>query len=513
MHELLARSARRAPGAVAVEGPGDDSMTYRALDALSDRARDWLRAAGVRAGDRVGVHLPKSIDAVAALYGVLKAGAAYVPVDFAAPVSRSAGILADAGVSAVVVDAAREAPLREALAALRPAPPFLVLDGDGPGGRRLERSLDREAPGPSRSPVPSVVGAPDDLAYILFTSGSTGRPKGAAISRRAALAFVGWGRTAFDVSARDRLSSHAPFHFDLSIFDLYVSAAAGATVVLIGEPEAASPLALAARIAARRLTVWYSAPSALAALADFGRLERHDASALRLVLFAGEVFPARALAKLRGLWPHPAYANLYGPTETNVCTWYGVPPDWTASDGPLPIGIACPHYRDRIVDPEGGDLPAGAEGELCLAGDGVMAGYWGRPEETAKAFHVDGSGTRWYRTGDVVRRDEAGLLRFLGRRDRMVKRRGHRIELAEVEASLHRLPGVREAAVVAVPHAETVRIRAFLVGDGLESILALKQAAAGTMPAAHLPDDLVALPELPRTSTGKTDYQRLAGLP
>lgn len=509
MHELLARSAHRAPGAVAVEGPGDDSITYGALDALSDRVRDWLRAAGVRPGDRVGVHLPKSIGGVAALYGALKAGAAYVPVDFAAPVPRSAGILADAGVAALVVDDSRAGPMGEALAGLGVAPRLLVLDGDGPG-RPLERALSHL---PRAEEGTSVDGGLDDLVYILFTSGSTGRPKGVAITRRAARAFVDWGRTTFAVTGADRLSSHAPFHFDLSVFDLYVAAAAGASVVLIGESDAANPLALAARIAERRITVWYSAPSALAALADFGRLERHDASALRQVLFAGEVFPPRALEKLRRLWPQAAYANLYGPTETNVCTWYDVPPAWTAGDGPLPIGAACPHYRDRILDPEGRDVSPGGDGELCLAGDGVMAAYWGRPEETAKAFHVDAAGTRWYRTGDVVRRDDAGLLRFLGRRDRMVKRRGHRIELAEVEAGLHRIPGVREAAVVAIPHAETIRIRAFLVGDGLQSVLALRQAAAGAMPAAHLPDDLVALPELPRTSTGKTDYQRLAGLP
>jgi acyl-CoA synthetase (AMP-forming)/AMP-acid ligase II len=216
------------------------------------------------------------------------------------------------------------------------------------------------------------------------------------------------------------------------------------------------------------------------------------------------------------LWPHPKYYNLYGPTETNVCTFHDVPAsipgDRTEA---LPIGKASSGDELRVVGSDGRDVAPGAEGELLVAGGSVMLGYWNRPEQTTASFEVDGAGRRWYRTGDVVVDEGGGSLRFVGRRDRMVKRRGYRVEIGEIEAALYRHESVREAAVVALPDPESgVLIKAFLscAGASAPSILELKRFCAANLPQYMVPDRFLVLPALPKTSTDKTDYQTLARL-
>jgi acyl-CoA synthetase (AMP-forming)/AMP-acid ligase II len=242
-------------------------------------------------------------------------------------------------------------------------------------------------------------------------------------------------------------------------------------------------------------------------------LQKHDYSAIRHVLFAGEVFPVKHLRSLCDLLPRPRYFNLYGPTETNVCTYYEVqtpiPPDRVR---PYPIGAVCEHLRARVVDERGADVRCGDEGELCIAGPGVMQGYWELPEQTAKGFFIQADGTRWYRTGDVVTEDAAGCYTYLGRRDRMVKRRGYRVELGEIEAGLYRHPAVREAAVVAFPDEEAgVGVVAFLSchAEKHPSLIEMKRFCAENLPLYMIPDRFVWKGMLPKTSTDKIDYQRL----
>ena len=196
-----------------------------------------------------------------------------------------------------------------------------------------------------------------DLAYILYTSGSTGKPKGVMLSHENGVSYVDWCTEVFEPDANDRFSSHAPFHFDLSILDIHVPLKHGATLVLIGEDIGKDPERLAALIAEQRISIWYSAPSILGLLAQFGKLDRHDYSALRLVLFAGEVFAVKHLRALTVQLPKPRYFNLYGPTETNVCTYYEVmlpvPEDRVV---PYPIGKTCSHLRCKVVDTDGGEM-------------------------------------------------------------------------------------------------------------------------------------------------------------
>jgi amino acid adenylation domain-containing protein len=485
------------------------------LASLSDRVRDRLSAIGVQPGDRVGIYLRKSIDSVVSIFGILKVGAAYVPVDPQAPAARNAYIFANCGVRAVIVERRFEALIRDELDNLKATAELLVLNSVG-GGGPLAEALDAAQ---HEHPAPATQSAeidPNSLAYLLYTSGSTGMPKGVMLSHRNAMCFVDWCSRTFQPRSSDRFSAHAPFHFDLSILDLYVPIKHGATMVLIGEELGKDPARLGPTIDQRLISVWYSAPSILSLLAQHGGLDGGDYAALRMVLFAGEVFPVKHLRLLKSKWPHPRYFNLYGPTETNVCTFYELPaelePDRT---DPYPIGRVCEHYEGKICDSKGAEVSAGNEGELLISGPGVMQGYWNLPDNTARAFYTDSSGDRWYRTGDIVIEQPDRELKFMGRRDRMIKKRGYRVELGEIEAALYRHAKVREAAVIGVQDEEHgVRIKAFVsTHDGQRlSLIELKRFCAGQLPLYMVPDFFSFVAAIPKTSTDKTDYQRLKDL-
>jgi amino acid adenylation domain-containing protein len=513
LSQLLVHSARKFGDRIAVEETDDCAITYHDLDLLSDRLRDRLIHLGIRPGDRVGIYLRKSIDAVASIFGILKAGAAYVPTDPGAPPARNAFIFGDCNVKAIIIETTFVDKLSAEFEDHKEIPALLVLEGVG-GGQYLQAALEKTtAKVPESSVSPEL--SPDSLAYILYTSGSTGRPKGVMLSQQNALSFIDWCSEVFEPTEVDRFSSHAAFHFDLSILDIYVSLKHGATLVLVEETIGKDPVRLARWISEKKITVWYSTPSILSFLAQYGKLDQYDYSDLRLILFAGEVFPIKHLRTLKDLLPHPRYYNLYGPTETNVCTYYELPARLTAEHTkPFPIGKPCTHYGDliRVVDEEGQDVEVGQRGELIASGPGVMQGYWNLPERTANAFLVDSSGRRWYKTGDIVFQDGDGNYHYVSRRDRMVKKRGYRIELGEIEAGLYKHPEVKEAAAIAISTEENgVQIKAFLSfkGEKHPSRIELKRFCAENMLSYMIPDYFSFLDSLPKTSTNKIDYQKL----
>lgn len=512
LHAQLDATVRRVPQRTAVDDPGKGTVTYAGLGELSDRVRDRLVLLGVQPGDRVGLYMIKSIDAIVTIFGALKAGAAYVPVDPGAPPARCAYILNNCSVRVIITERRLSEPLTAELEKLGTVPPLLLLEEGEDGTLPIARLLEQEQ---RDRPAPQAATAdpgPDGLAYILYTSGSTGKPKGVMLTHRCAVSYVDWCSDVFQPTEEDRFSSHAPLHFDLSILDIYVPLKHGGTLILIGEELGKDPLNLAPLIAEKRITVWYSTPSILSLLAQYGKLARHDYSALRFVFFAGEVFPVPQLRALKGLWPHPRYFNLYGPTETNVCTYYEVPREIPADrTEPFPIGKTCEHLECMVIDQDGTVVPKGEEGELVVWGPGVMIGYWNLPEQNAAAF-LEANGKRWYHTGDLVVEEPNGDYIFHGRRDRMVKRRGYRVELGEIEAGLATHPQAKEVAVVALPDKDAgVKIKAFLsLKDGVKpSIIEMKAFSMEKLPKYMVPDTFTFVDALPRTSTDKIDYQTL----
>ncbi len=514
LHHLLIESAARYPDRTAVVDRAE-SMTYRELDESSARLADELTARGAGPGNRVGLYLDKSLHAIVAVWGVLRAGAAYVPLDVASPVKRVARIAENGDLCGILATPKRWSPLASAL----PLPPaFVGLARAAP--RPVELGFAFETLGPSRVP-PADRGArpeehdPSRAAYILYTSGSTGQPKGVVLSHRAALSFVDWAAEATRLGPTDVVSSHAPLHFDLSAFDLFSTCRAGATVVLVPPELNAFPRNLADWIAQQRITVWYSVPSLLSRLALSGKLERHDWSHLRQIIFAGEIFPVAHLRRLREQIPGARYWNWYGPTETNVCTAYAVDALSPEQTAPVPIGTGCANCKLLVLDDAGTVCGRGETGELYVSGPSLMTGYQAMPEATAHALVTRGEGTDgalWYRTGDLVCEDAAGLLHLLGRRDGMIKSRGYRIELGEIESILYQHPGVAEAAAVALPDEEIGHvIRAVAVARSGQSLEAgdLRAFCADRLPAYMIPLSIEVRGSLPRGNTGKVDRLRL----
>jgi amino acid adenylation domain-containing protein len=437
-------------------------------------------------------------------------------VDPGAPPARLGFIARDCAVSALVSRSDRAAGIEEAFGPAASMRALLYTDSpaDPPAAGGLPglpwRALETEAAG--ALPSEALEG---DLAYILYTSGSTGEPKGVVHTHRNALAFVEWAGDTFEVTAADRLANHAPFHFDLSTFDLFAGARAGASVYPLPPRIAAFPAAVARAWSEQRLTVWYCTPSTLVLLLQHGGLASQDLSALRVLLFAGEVMPVKHLRTLMSLAPGARFANLYGPTETNVCTWYEVPGP-PGDDAPLPIGRPCCNDEALVLDEQLRPVPDGGVGELWVRGATVMQGYWGRPDRSALALQTlevaPGITDRAYRTGDLVRRRPDGNLEFLGRRDHQVKTRGYRVELGEIETTLLRHPAVAEAVVLAIPDEEvTHRLKAAVVpkAGAAPDEADLKQHCAHTLPRYMVPERVEVLAALPRTSSGKVDRRAL----
>lgn len=511
LHQLLERSAGFHPGKTAVVDPEREvAVTYAEFQRLAESIGEKLAAAGVREEDRVGICLPKSIASISGIFGALRAGAAYVPVDSTAPAERNAFIFSDCAVRAIIVAEKLADGLRAKFGEdrLTNAGPLDCLSPYGVPAVLLVASAEV---------APAFEGVDtSNLGYILYTSGSTGKPKGVMHTHASGLAFIDWCSEAFAPAAEDCFSSHAPFHFDLSILDIYVSIKHGAKLVLLGETLGKQPAKLAAVIASERISIWYSTPSILRLLVEYGQEQVWDHSALRIVFFAGEVFPVKHLRSVMAMWPKPRYFNLYGPTETNVCTYYEVPVPFPEDrTEPFPIGKDCADDVGMVVNPDHQEVPRGEEGELYVKGGSVMRGYWNLPERNAQAFHTDAEGGKWYKTGDVVKIDENGDYDYIGRRDRMVKRRGYRVELGEIEAALYSHESVDEAAVVATPDQENgVLIRAYLnwSGDKPPSLIAMKQFCSKKLPLYMIPDKFTAVGVLPKTSTAKVDYQKLLDL-
>lgn len=522
LHQLLSESAVRLPAkeAIRFEGQG---LTYSELDAATNQTARALQAAGVRRGDRVGLYVHKSLASIIGVFGIMKAGGVYVPLDPNAPAKRLAFITRNCDVAVMLTSAEKLSSLAEFFAEGTPLTHVILIDDDEhdvalPEAVQLVSWADVRHQ--DDAPVDDGGVIETDLAYILYTSGSTGDPKGVMIAHRTIFTFVNWCYETFGISAEDRMTSHAPLHFDLSTFDIYVTIKAGATLVLIPETLSTFPINLVRLLQNERITVTYLVPSILSLMVNYGRIKNHDLSALRTVLFAGEVFPIKYLRLLVEAVPHADYYNLYGPTETNVCTYYKVQPHDVAPERtqPVPIGIACENMEVFAVDDHGELVTQiGVEGELWARGSCVAQGYWGDAEKTARGFVPNTFQPHYhetaYRTGDIVTlADDGRNWIYVGRRDHMIKSRGYRIELGEIEAALYNHPAIKELAVVAVPD-ELMgnRIKAYIVcfqGQTL-TLTEIEQHAQAQLPRYMLPESFDFLDELPKTSTGKVNRPML----
>lgn len=500
-------------------------LTYGDLCDRSMRLAGALVGHGIEPGDRVVIALPKDVALPVAIFGTLLAGGAYVPIDYLTPAARAHVIAADAEPVAVISGSRSmramvlgdASPAEDDRCDNTPALHWL-----GPGWFDRDRSAERQPVSVSfpqlsqlgrlRSPVEVPASA---LAYILYTSGSTGRPKGVAHTNASALAFVKWAVDAVGLEEADVVSQHASPSFDLSVFDFFGTAMASAQLALVPASTFGRVATLCRFIVSANVTVWYSVPSALLRPSAADSLAVLKGSALRQVIFAGEEIP---VGPLRVLWqnlpPACRIANWYGPTETNVCTFHDLTALDVDGDGPVPIGRPCPYATMSLVAEDGVARSNGAAGELLVASDTLMSGYWKLPAATSRAISAGPDGRAYYATGDLVSRDDARGLTFRGRVDRLLKVRGHRVQPEEVEHVLEQRPEIDEAAVVKHRRGE-VEVLAAVVrhadGEALEHDAVIDHCSR-FLPPYMIPDVILPVAELPRGSRGKADYDAVLEL-
>ncbi|WP_330460674.1 amino acid adenylation domain-containing protein [Streptomyces sp. NBC_00820] len=496
---LFRRVAAERPDAAAVRDAGR-TLTYAELDLASDRLAARLAHAGVRPGDLVGLLLERSADVPVGILGVMKAGAAYVPLDPSYPGERLRYMIADAGVTTVVGAAGQAA--ERGLDAVAVLPPY-----------------DDSAP---ETPVPETELTGEEPAYVIYTSGSTGNPKGCVVGHRQVLALLKAALPLFDVDAEDRWALFHSFSFDVSVWEFWASMAVGATAVTVPLAVAQSAADFLALLVAEKVTVLGQVPSVFRALAMAYEEAGRPELALRYLVFAGEAIDLDVVGGFLGAYPGtaPTAVNMYGPTETTV---YATHRALTEADfgGAVasPIGAGLPHLRLEIRDADLRPLPDGETGELLIAGEGVADGYLGRPELTAERFvTLDGPDgpDRYYRTGDLARRLPDGSFAYLGRNDQQIKLRGYRIELGEVEAALRGHHHVKDAAVTVITTAAgaTFFVACVVLAEGAPAKPAaeLRAHAQTVLPRYMVPDRYQAVDALPLTGSGKLDRKALTEL-
>lgn len=508
--EWVESTAAQFPNRVAVFDSRGKSIEFGDFWQLSRKVHAFLRRNGVRPGDRVGVLMRKSIDTLIVFQGISRCGAAYVPADPIGPPSRSAALFAHAEVCAIFVDEELADTCERELIPFHIRPALFIVSAEPASGDiwRIE-SLEGEG-GTLLSPVTTSSTA---LAFLLHTSGSTGRPKATMLTHANVTDFIDWASIQFNISHNDRIALHSPLHFSLPVFNLYAAWKNGAAVVLFDEQSARVPKLVAPLIEQYGITVWFSTPTILSLLLQTEELATEHFSSLRLIMFGGETIPIRDVRSLTSRFSHCKYVHVLGATEAHMISTYEVPRYLSAnSTERLPIGKVSSRFRSKVVDEEGRDVVAGGDGELWLAGPGISPGYWGLPAETDRAFRYGSDGQRWYCTGDIVCVHEDGTLVYKGRRDRMLKKHGYRIDLGEIEGCLYLNNAIKEAAVIAVKGEEgEIILKAFVVSRSSErpSIIALKRHCVAHIPLYMIPDSFIYLAALPRTSTGKIDFPRL----
>lgn len=516
LHQTIDRAADQLPDHEAARFQSR-SITYERLAERSNQLAHTLSGLGVRRGDRVGIFRRKGLESAIAMYGIMAAGAAYVPLDPESPAARIELMVRDCGIRHIVTGTEHlETIDRLAHAGIR-LQGLVGVEDDPLAGIECISWRDVEA---YSTESPHIAPMEQDLAYILYTSGSTGVPKGVMHTHRSALSFAEVAAATYGFGPEDRLGNHAPLHFDLSTLDYFSAAVAGATTIIIPEAITKLPASLSKFVADERLTVLYTVPLVLTQLLTRGALDKRDLRAIRWVLFGGEPFPTKHLRSLMAMLPHARFSNIYGPTETNGVTYYIVPPLDSNSDEPIPIGRLYGNADALVIDELDRVVVEGQPGELVVRSPTMMRGYWARPELTEDVrFRVSVHGYLddiYHRTGDLVRLQPDGNYQFLGRKDRQVKIRGSRIELDEIENVLAAHPAVEAAAVFLNGEESDRRIEAAVTPAGHDALNGAAPDSAALiaylrqqLPPYAIPDRLVVHPSFPKTSTGKIDRLQL----
>ena len=466
---------------------GDDVLSYGELDQQANRLAHYLRGQGVGRESLVGVAALRSVEMVVALYAVLKAGAAYVPLDSEYPMDRLRYMIEDAGIGLLLSHDAviGDLPVVEGLRVVN-------LD-------QIDLSVQ-----PVTAPVLEM--HPEQLAYMIYTSGSTGKPKGADNTHAALFNRLAWMQDAYGLDVSDAVLQKTPFSFDVSVWEFFWPLMVGARLVVAQPGDHRDPVALQKLIEKQRITTLHFVPSMLGAF--MAQDDLSGCASLKRIVCSGEALPADLARDTLQRLPHADLFNLYGPTEAAIDVTH-----WTCRDEPgiaVPIGAPIANLQVHILDSRLNPQPIGVPGELYIGGDGLARGYHLRPGLTAERFVASpfGTGERLYRTGDLARWRADGVVEYLGRLDHQIKLRGLRVEIGEIEAALLDHPAVHEAVVVARELATGMQLVGYLVADDFDEEQ-LRSQLKQHLPDYMVPAHFVALDRLPLSANGKLDRKAL----
>ncbi|MGM0588453.1 MAG: amino acid adenylation domain-containing protein [Bacteroidota bacterium] len=520
IYEWARHQAERIPEYPAIT-MGAHQLTYEQLETKSNQLAGVLLQCGVHKFDRVGLLLEKTPDAVVGMLGINKAGGMYVPLDIQSPGERLMRIVTSADPAILLVDhhgidVLMEMRTRSAKIAQIPWiwwSERALPNDQAEGCLATWKDLDTE-------PIVAHGVLHDNTkpAHLLFTSGSTGQPKGVVIKHENVEAFIKWAVSYFDISQGDRISGHAPLHFDLSTFDMYGAMAAGAQLFMVPSEMNVMPTRIAEFISENELDQWFSVPSLLSYMARFDVVPDGGYAHLDRLLWCGEVFPVPALQYWMRKLPGVTFTNLYGPTEATIASSYYTVPAIPESDQRIPIGKPCEGEQLYVLDDQLQQVSQGEIGDLYIAGKGLSPGYWRDKSKTEEVFSVVvnelGEPERIYKTGDLASVGIDGLHYFHGRADYQIKSRGYRIELGEIENALSDLARLREFAVVPVSKGgfEGTSIGcAYVCKDkSLITPTWIKKQLAQKLPNYMIPHYWCEYDKLPRNGNGKIDRRGIS---
>lgn len=516
LHQYVTQQASIRPDATAVV-MRSERLTYQDLEVKSDKLAGLLSRAGCRSGDRVALLLPKVPQTLICMLAVMKCGGIYVPLDINNPAERVSKMIMRSAPKIIMANYQSEQLLRNIMTHLTGnfVPVLGWMEDTHPDISGITTGFIR--PDIQTIEFGDYKGNsdPHSVAHILFTSGSTGMPKGVMVTHANVVSFVDWATSYFNISAEDRVSGHAPLHFDLSTFDIYGAFASGAELYMVPPDIGIIPNKIAEFMKESKLTQWFSVPSLLSYMARFDAVHFDSMPYMKRLLWCGEVFPTSALRYWMKRLPHVEFTNLYGPTETTIASsYYTMPAIPKDDDEEVPIGQPCAGEELLILDDNLKPVPKGEIGNLYIKGVGLTAGYWQDQEKTDEVFLKLSDGTLIYKTGDLARTGSDGMVYYHGREDYQVKTRGYRVELGEIENGLLRIPGIKECAVVPFQaHGMDAKaIGAILVMDEESrnpDLIQMRKDLSEFVPNYAIPAKWLELDEMPRNGNGKIDRKSL----
>jgi amino acid adenylation domain-containing protein len=444
--------------------------------------------------------------------GILKADCIYVPLDVESPSSRALQILENCEPRLLLVDASGANSVQKLLTHSSTVAGLQIASierSSAISGQIRFVFCGDDVVRFSHEPAQSRNG-PDDLAYIMYTSGSTGAPKGVPVTHSSVAHFIDWAAKYFKITSEDRLSSHPPLHFDLSVFDMFGAFVSGAELHLVPSVSNLSARTMAQFIRSSELTQWFSVPSVLNYMTKFDAVLYGGFPKLKRVLWCGEVLPTATLRYWMERLPGVQFTNLYGPTETTIASSYYTVPSIPETNESIPIGRPCDGESLLVLDETLQPVPQGVTCDLYIAGVGLSPGYWNDEQKTRAAFIQNPTDSRRiYKTGDRAKVGPKGLIYFAGRADNQIKSRGYRVELGEIEAALNRIEQLKESAVVAIPSGGfegSLICCAFAPVEGAQvTVISLREALRSALPHYMLPARWLSLHRLPKNTNGKID--------